>query len=78
MLFLEFGVQGQCKPNAIEFTRIAEVQPVLAKFFAKLQCVFHIATKKIGHFLFYQKMPDPIAGDPFRYKSDPLKVFLLL
>ena len=23
-------MQGQCKPNAIEFTRIAEAQPVLA------------------------------------------------
>jgi hypothetical protein len=24
--------QGQCKPNAIELARIAEVQPVLAEF----------------------------------------------
>jgi hypothetical protein len=28
-------VQGQCKPNAIELARIAEVQPVLADFIGK-------------------------------------------
>jgi len=27
-----FTRQGQCKPNAIELARIAEVQPVLAEF----------------------------------------------
>ena len=28
--------QGQCKPNAIELARIAEVQPVLADFIGKV------------------------------------------
>ena len=39
---LTFRLQGQCKPNAIELARIAEVQPVLADFrlqsSAKKQC----------------------------------------
>jgi len=29
--------QGQCKPNAIELARIAEVQPVLADFIGKIR-----------------------------------------
>ena len=33
LIILFMMVQGQCKPNAIEFTRIAEVQPVLAVTF---------------------------------------------
>ena len=31
-------MQGQCKPNAIELARIAEVQPVLAFHDAKVLC----------------------------------------
>jgi hypothetical protein len=30
-------MQGQCKPNAIELARIAEVQPVLADFIGKVR-----------------------------------------
>ena len=33
-------MQGQCKPNAIELARIAEVQPVLAFDNAKLGRIF--------------------------------------
>jgi len=34
-------MQGQCKPNAIELARIAEVQPVLADFIGKGRAFFH-------------------------------------
>jgi len=33
-------MQGQCKPNAIELARIAEVQPVLADFIGKVTAIF--------------------------------------
>jgi len=34
-------MQGQCKPNAIELARIAEVQPVLADFIGKGRAFFN-------------------------------------
>ena len=40
-------MQGQCKPNAIELARIAEVQPVLAFFHdAKVRRFLHSCNKK--------------------------------
>jgi len=39
-------MQGQCKPNAIELARIAEVQPVLAFHDAKVRRFLHSCNKK--------------------------------
>ena len=53
-------MQGQCKPNAIELARIAEVQPVLAKLFAKICMIFQAYNSRYPHSETLRKNENPI------------------
>ena len=67
-----FGLQGRCKPNAIEFIRIAEAKPVLAKFFAKV-LLFLETNEKIR--IFAREMAIVASYFPI---TDPTMIFFVV